>query len=271
MSKKKLGVIGVGKMGSALVRGVLQAGWADPDSVIGSDADAKIRKEFSDSTAVRVTDDNSEVAAFADVVVLAVKPNMVAPVLGGIASQISHDKLVVSIAAGVPLFKIESRLPPKSRVVRVMPNTPFMVGAGASAFSLGTHALPEDAETVQGILASRGVAFRVEEKLLDTVTGLSGSGPAFVCLFIEALADGGVRMGLPRDLALKLAVQTVYGSAKLVLETGLHPAVLKDQVASPGGTTIAGIHALEMGCFRGTVMDAVSQATLRSVELGKEE
>jgi pyrroline-5-carboxylate reductase len=257
-------------MGSALVRGVLEAGWADTDSVVGSDADAKIRKEFSGSTAVRVTDDNSEVAAFADVIVLAVKPNMVATVLDGISNQINPEKLVLSIAAGVPLARIEPRLPPKSRVVRVMPNTPFMAGAGASAFALGTHARPEDADTVQEILASRGIAFRVEEKLLDTVTGLSGSGPAFVCLFIEALADGGVRMGLPRDLALKLAAQTVYGSAKLTIETGLHPAVLKDQVASPGGTTIAGVHALEAGGFRGIVMDAVVEATLRSAELGKE-
>jgi pyrroline-5-carboxylate reductase len=173
------------------------------------------------------------------------------------------------VAAGVPLSGIETHLAPGARVVRVMPNLPCVVGAGAAGYAAGAHATPTDLEHVGSILNSFGVAMRVEEKYLDAVTGLSGSGPAYVFLFIEALADGGVQAGLTRDVALKLAMQTVYGAARMALESSKHPGELKDEVASPGGTTIAGIYALEQKGFRGTVMDAVVKATERSRELGK--
>ena len=177
-------------------------------------------------------------------------------------------KLVISIAAGITLKTLDAALP-KSRLVRVMPNTPCLVGESASGYSLGPRATEADGALVKQLLESVGRAFVVDEKLLDAVTGLSGSGPAFVYVAIEALSDAGVRMGLPRDVALQLAAQTVRGAATMVLETGEHPGVLKDRVTSPGGTTIAGLAALESGGFRGTLIAAVEAATRRSIELGK--
>jgi len=202
-------------------------------------------------------------------VILAVKPQIVDGVTGEIAKKLGAAKLLVSVAAGVPLSRIETRLAPEARVVRVMPNLPCIVGAGAAGYAAGAHATATDLEQVGLILNSFGVGMPVEEKYLDAVTGLSGSGPAYVFLFMEALADGGVQAGLTRDVALKLAMQTVYGAARLALESSKHLGELKDEVASPGGTTIAGIYALEQKGFRGAVMDAVVKATERSKELGK--
>jgi pyrroline-5-carboxylate reductase len=176
---------------------------------------------------------------------------------------------VISIAAGVPVQQIADALGAETRIIRVMPNTPCLVGASASAFAASAKATAADVQLTERLLQSVGRAVKVPEKLLDAVTGLSGSGPAFVAVMIEALSDGGVRMGLPRDLANLLAAQTLYGSAKMLLETGLHPGQLKDMVASPAGTTIAGIHALERGGIRAALMDAVEAATKRSIELGK--
>jgi pyrroline-5-carboxylate reductase len=176
---------------------------------------------------------------------------------------------LISVAAGVPLARIETHLEPSARVVRVMPNIPCVVGAGAAGFAAGAHATAADLEKVGAIFNSFGVGMAVEEKYLDAVTGLSGSGPGYVFLFMEALADGGVQMGLTREVALKLAMQTVYGAARMALESQKHLGELKDEVASPGGTTIAGIYALEKGGLRGTVMNAVVSATKRSQELGK--
>jgi pyrroline-5-carboxylate reductase len=181
--------------------------------------------------------------------------------------MVTADHLVVSVAAGVTIASIVERLGPAARVVRVMPNTPALIGQGASAYALGPGVGPEDDAVVGAFLTSVGVAVRVAESALDAVTGLSGSGPAFVYLMIEALSDGGVRAGLPRDVATLLAAQTVAGAAQMVRETGLHPGVLKDQVASPGGTTIIGLHALERGGVRGAIIDAVEAATKRSAEL----
>jgi pyrroline-5-carboxylate reductase len=185
-----------------------------------------------------------------------------------IRPAVGTQHLVVSIAAGITLRQLAEGLGSEQRLVRVMPNTPCLLGASASGFSPGEAATAEDAALVQRLLDAVGRAFRLPEHLLDAVTGLSGSGPAFVYVMIEALSDGGVRVGLPRDVATALAAQTVLGAARMVLETGTHPGALKDMVASPGGTTIAGLHALERGGVRGALMDAVEAATLRATELG---
>lgn len=267
-----VGFIGAGKMATALARGLAAAGFTTPARIIACDVLPAAREAFARETGGRTVDSVAAVTAESDVVVLAVKPQHMADVLAELrAAQpgLQRRQLVVSIAAGVPLGTLESGLPDGCRVVRVMPNTPCLVGAGASAFAAGSHATPEDARLVEQLLSTVGLAVEVPEGMLDAVTGLSGSGPAYVCQFIEALADGGVRVGLPRDVATRLAAQTVLGSAKLLLETGEHPAALKDAVASPGGTTIAGLHALERGGVRASVMDAVVAAAARSAELGR--
>ncbi len=189
--------------------------------------------------------------------------------MAGLRGKFTDNHLLISIAAGVTLTKLEGALPPGARVIRVMPNTPALVGAGASAFALGKSATAADGELAKKLLSAVGIAFQVKESLLDAVTGLSGSGPAYVYQFIEALSDGGVAAGLPRDMATKLAAQTVLGAAKMVLETGQHPGALKDQVTSPGGTTIEGLHELEKGRMRAIVMSAVRAATEKSKKLGQ--
>jgi pyrroline-5-carboxylate reductase len=189
--------------------------------------------------------------------------------LKGIAASVDQTKTIISIAAGTTIAFVAGRLPAKARIIRVMPNTPALVLAGAAGIAKGEYATAQDLQIAEAIFSAMGKAVVVEEKHLDAVTGLSGSGPAYVFLFIEALADGGVKMGLPRDVATLLAAQTVLGAAKMLLEGGRHPAELKDLVASPGGTTIAGLHALERGGLRGIVMEAVEAATSRSKELGK--
>ncbi|MFQ5853381.1 MAG: pyrroline-5-carboxylate reductase [Candidatus Binatia bacterium] len=271
MLKKKIGVIGAGKIGSALIRGILQAGLVYKRQVIASAPRDAVRQALARQTGVRVTSDNGGVTDFADILILSVKPQVVDFVLQEISKKFGEEKLLVSVAAGVPLARIEGYLPRGSRVVRVMTNTPCVAGVAASAYAGGSHATKEDLKRVEMILKSVGIALPLGERLLDAVTGLSGSGPAFVFLFIESLADGGVQAGLSRDVAFKLALQTVYGSAKMVWESGKHLAELKDDVTSPGGTTSAGLYALEKGCMRGTVMEAVLQATKRSRALGKGE
>jgi len=266
---EKIGVIGAGKIGSAIARGIIQAGLVKKENVMASDVSDALRQAVAQELGIKATADNRELCDFADILILAVKPQVVEPVAREIGKNLGHAKLLVSVAAGVPLARIETHLEPGARVVRVMPNIPCVVGAGASGFAAGAHATPADLQKVGAVLNSFGVGMAVEEKYLDAVTGLSGSGPAYVFLFMEALADGGVQMGLTREVALKLSVQTVYGAARLALESKKHLGELKDEVASPGGTTIAGIYALEKGGFRGTVMDAVASATQRSQELGR--
>ncbi len=229
------------------------------------------REAFARATGGQVLPSNRHVVAESDLVVLAVKPQQAADVLDEIGPAVKASlPLIVSIMAGVSMQTIVDRLGlPGCRLIRVMPNTPCLVGASASAYAVSPGASADDGQRVDRLFNAVGRAFAVPEKLLDAVTGLSGSGPAFVFVIIEALSDGGVRMGLPRDLATQLAAQTVLGSAKLLLETGLHPGTLKDMVASPAGTTIAGLHALERGGLRAALMDAVEAATRRSAELGK--
>jgi pyrroline-5-carboxylate reductase len=260
------GFIGAGKMATAIIQGMIRDG-TSPESISASDPNPSTRAALVGETGVCTFDSNAEVVAQSQVVVIAVKPQMMAPVLAELRPLITADHLVVSVAAGVSLATLTSGLGPDRRIIRAMPNTPALVGEGAAAYCLGSNAKESDAATVAACLESIGIAFRVPESQLDAVTGLSGSGPAFVYIMIEALADGGVRAGLPREMAQALAAQTVLGSAKMVLETGQHPGLLKDQVASPGGTTIAGIHALEKGGVRAALIDAVEAAYKRSIEL----
>jgi pyrroline-5-carboxylate reductase len=248
---------------------MIQAGLVKKESVMASDVSDSLRQSINQELGIQTTPDNRELCDFADIVVLAVKPQIVVPVAIDIAKKLGKTKLLVSVAAGVPLARIESHLEPGARVVRVMPNIACVVGAGAAGYASGAHATAADLENVGAILNSFGVGMPVEEKYLDAVTGLSGSGPAYVFLFMEALADGGVEVGLSRDVALKLAIQTVYGAARMALDAKKHLGELKDEVTSPGGTTIAGLYAMEQKGFRGTVMDAVVNATKRSRELGK--
>lgn len=264
-----VGFIGAGRMATALAGGLIDAGFVSTNNVVAVDVVPESAEEFAAATGARIVGSTQEVAAASAVVVIAVKPHHVAGVLDDLAPQLSDRHLVVSIAAGVPLSVYESALGAGCRVVRVMPNTPCLVGAAAAGFALGSAATDEDAQLVESMLGTVGIALRVEERLLDAVTGLSGSGPAYVYQMIEALSDGGVRVGLPRDVATTLAAQTVFGAAKMVLETGEHPGTLKDAVTSPGGTTIAGLHALERGGLRGTLMSAVEAATERSKELAR--
>ena len=268
MSQPRIGFIGSGKMATALASGLIQAKFTSAGNVIASDIYLSAREQFADSTGATITDSNLDVVSNSDIVVLAVKPQQMHEVLAEIKDTLSSDHLVISIAAGITLSVYSEALGNDRRLVRVMPNTPCLVGATAAGFSIGGSATAEDTELVERMLSTVGVAVAVPETLLDAVTGLSGSGPAYVYQIIEALSDGGVRMGLPRPTATKLAAQTVMGAAQLVLETGEHPGVLKDAVISPGGTTIAGLHALERGGLRGTLMNAVEAATQRSVELG---
>jgi pyrroline-5-carboxylate reductase len=265
---RRIGFLGAGRMATALARGWLQAGLIDADTCRASDPSPLARQAFTTETGCSATTDNREVVAASELLVLAVKPQSMAMLLEEIRPVVA-DRLIVSIAAGITLRQLAAGLGSNCRLVRVMPNTPCLVGASASGYSPSDKATKEDIAIVDRLLAAVGVAFRLPEHLLDAVTGLSGSGPAFVYLMIEALSDGGVRVGLPRDVATALAAQTVLGAAKMVLETQTHPGVLKDMVASPGGTTIAGLHALERGGVRGALMDAVEAATRRAVELGK--
>lgn len=264
-----IGFLGAGQMATALAGGWAKAGLVNVAASRASDPFPAARERFEHATGVRAVATNAEVAAACDVLVLAVKPQVVPAVLAELRPHFVSRHLVVSIAAGITLKTLADGLGVESRLVRVMPNTPCLVGASATGYAAGEAASGSDVALVGRLFGAVGTAFALPEKLLDAVTGLSGSGPAFVYAMIEALADGGVRMGLPRDVAQALAAQTVCGAAKMVLETGTHPAALKDAVASPGGTTIAGLHALERGGVRAALMDAVEAATQRSQELGK--
>lgn len=268
MSEVRIGFIGAGQMATALGRGFVQANAIAADRLVACDLNADAASRFASQTGGSIVAGAVAVLAESNLVFLAVKPQHMAGVLADLNPGVTSRHLFVSIAAGISLGKLVAGLG-TARVIRVMPNTPSLVGAGASAFSRGESATPEDGQLVQGLLSTVGLAMEVPEKLLDAVTGLSGSGPAYVYQFIEGLSDGGVRMGLPRDVATRLAAQTLLGAAQMVLSTGQHPGQLKDAVTSPGGTTIAGLHALEKGGMRGILMDAVQSATERSKELGE--
>jgi pyrroline-5-carboxylate reductase len=267
LKEQRIGFLGAGAMGEALAGGLVAAG-VPRASVRLADPDADRRDAVSRALDVATGDDNAALVAASDVVVIAVKPGLVAKVLAqdGVASA---RPLWVSIAAGVSLAKLAAALPAGARIVRAMPNTPALVRAGATAYVANAQATPGDRALAHALFASAGLAWEApDESLLDAVTGLSGSGPAYVFVFLEALADAGVRVGLPRDAAQQLAIQTVLGAAQLARDSGAHPAQLKDRVTSPGGTTIAGLARLEAAGFRAAVLDAVEAATRRSKELG---
>ena len=268
MKTRTLGFLGAGNMAGALIKGLLHAGAMDAQSIWASDVKGDRLKQLEAAHGIRVTTDNHAMVRAVDTLVIAVKPQVVDKALAAVAGDVREGTLVISVAAGVPIDAIEARLAPGAHVVRTMPNTPATALAGATAISAGTHATEADMDVARAMFEAVGRVVTLEESLLDAVTGLSGSGPAYVMLIIEALADGGVKVGLHRDTALLLAAQTVYGSAKLLLETGEHPGRLKDMVTSPGGTAIAGLHTLESGALRRTLMDAVEAATIRAGQLG---
>ncbi len=266
---KTIAFLGAGNMAEAFIKGLLRAGVAAPDEILCTDRRLDRLAELERLYRIRTSPDNRAAAAAAQIVFLSVKPQAMNKLLDEIAPALDQQKLVVSIAAGVPLAAIERRVGHGIRIIRTMPNTPALVGAGATAMAGGEHATEADMAQAKALFDAVGKTVAVDEPLLDAVTGLSGSGPAYVFLVIEALADAGVKVGLDRRTAQDLAAQTVLGSAKLLLETGEHPGRLKDQVTSPGGTAIAGLHTLEAGGLRTTLMNAVEAATKRAHELGK--
>ena len=270
MLERTIAFLGAGNMAEALIKGLLRAGTARPDSLIATGRRTERLEPLQRAYGVRTTLDNLTAVREADVVVLAVKPQALDKVLLQVAPAATPGKLFISVAAGVPLSVMEKRLGPGMRVIRTMPNTPSLVGMGACALAPGEHASEEDMAVASRVFQSVGITTVVEENLLDAVTGLSGSGPAYIFLVIEALSDAGVKVGLPRYTAQKLAAQTVLGSAQLLIETNAHPGQLKDQVTSPGGTAIAGLHTLEAGGLRTTLINAVEAATRRSRELGEQ-
>ena len=262
MAEKSIGFVG------AMIRGLLRGEVFKPKQVTASAPREERRRELAEKYGIHASGDNRE-AARQSIVVLSVKPQILSRVLDEIGETISAESLVISIAAGVPVAAIQAKLRPSTRVVRAMPNTPALVDAGATAIARGEHARESDLEDAKRIFDAVGVTVVLDESLLDAVTGLSGSGPAYVFLILEALSDAGVKVGLSRRTAQLLAAQTLLGSAKLLIETNEHPGRLKDMVTSPGGTAITGLHTLEHGGLRTTLMNAVEAATRRSRELGE--
>ncbi|PYM97018.1 MAG: pyrroline-5-carboxylate reductase [Candidatus Rokuibacteriota bacterium] len=266
---KKVGFIGSGNMGEALIKGLTAANVVPGEMIWASDVRGDRLKEIAGTYGIKLAPDNLHLVREADVVIMAVKPQIMAPVLREIASVFSRRKLMISLAAGVSTESIRASLGKDGRLIRVMPNTPALVLEGVTAIAKAEGLEPEDMDVAGEIFSAVGRVVVLDESLMDAVTGLSGSGPAYVALVIESLADGGVKMGLDRITAMTLATQTVLGAAKLLLETRLHPGALKDMVSSPGGTSIAGVAALEEGGIRTTFIKAVERATQRSKELGR--
>jgi pyrroline-5-carboxylate reductase len=267
-TNRTIAFLGAGNMAEAMIRGLLRGSHFTPEQITASGPREERMTELQERFGIRTTTDNRE-AAIADIVVLSIKPQILSRVLAEVGGTIRPDALVISIAAGVPIAAIESRLGSGARVIRSMPNTPALVDAAATAIAGGEHASETDMEDARRIFDSIGITVTLDESLLDAVTGLSGSGPAYVFLILEALSDAGVKVGLSRRTSQLLAAQTLLGSAKLLLETNEHPGKLKDMVTSPGGTAITGLHTLENGGVRTTLINAVEAATKRSKELGE--
>jgi pyrroline-5-carboxylate reductase len=273
LKNKKLGFIGGGNMAEALIKGLVSASFIEAKNIFASEPSQSKRDALHAAYKVKVTGDNRELAKKCDIIILAVKPQILKKVLADIGALVSSNKLVISVAAGVPISIIDESLRgdtnDKFSVVRTMPNTPALVQEGVTAIASGKYVTKMDVKIAHRIFEAVGCTVDVEEDQLDAVTGLSGSGPAYIFMLIESLSDAGVKMGLSREVANTLTIQTVLGAAKLARESGKHPGELKDMVTSPAGTTIAGLHALEEGGLRTTMMNAVEDATLRSRELGR--
>ena len=273
LKNKKIGFIGGGNMAEAIIKGMLSSSLVKVSNVFVSEPNKSRQTFLSSEYKTKIVKDNFDLVKKSDVLIIAVKPQIIREVLNGIADQVDAQKLVISVAAGVPISQIEEALrvgkKKKLCVVRTMPNTPSVVQEGATAITAAKGVSKSDLKISHEIFQAVGQTVEVPEEQIDAVTGLSGSGPAYIFMIIEALSDAGVKMGLSRDVATELTVQTVLGSALLVRETGTSPGELKNRVTSPGGTTIAGLHALEKGSLRATLMNAVEKATLRSKELAK--
>ncbi len=270
LNSKKIGMIGSGNMGNALISGLISSNAAKPENIICSDISEQQLEVIKNQYGIHTTTDNLEVVKTSDIIIYAIKPQIMVSVLKETAGSLDLSKLVISIAAGVPLAAIESCLKKDLRLIRVMPNVAVSVGEGASAIAAGAHTHKEDVDLAMAIFNSVGKCiFLKENNLMDAITGLSGSGPAYIFLIVDALADAGVKMGLSRKDSLLLSSQTVLGAAKMLIETNEHPGPLKDSVTSPGGTAIAGLHTLEKGGLRTTLINAVEAATNRSMELGE--
>jgi pyrroline-5-carboxylate reductase len=271
LSERKIGFIGAGNMAEALIRGLLESKTVDAARITASDV-MPARLDFMETTyRINTTTDNAELVSEADILVLAVKPQVAGQVLADIASHTNDTKLIISIVAGLTVATMRAALGSGPRIVRTVPNTPVFVGEGMVALATDGPARKEDYDAAAAIFQPVARIVTVEEKHMDAAIGVSGSGPAYGFLIIEALSDGGVKMGLPRPIALELAAQTLLGAAKMCLESGKHPGELKDMVTSPGGTTIAALHKLEAAGVRSGLMDAVEAATRRSAELGRQK
>ena len=270
MAKNRvIAVVGAGHMAGALIGGMLRSKLVPPKGIVAArrspDALAELQKKWG----VRTSTDNRKAVEGADIVILAVKPQMAKKVMEGLAGAVRKDQLVISVMAGITTAAISKALGVECPVVRAMPNTPCLVDAGATAICAGARAGEKELKLAESVFASVGLVATLPESALDAATGLSGSGPVYIYMVIEAMTDGGVKMGIPRAVAAKLAAQTVFGAAKLVLETGKHPAVLKDEVTTPGGTAISAIHVLESKGLRALFIDGIEAATKRSQELSK--
>jgi len=272
MAKKRmqLGLVGCGQMGEALLRGMLTAGLLKPEGVLAADPDQERMNMIIQRYGIRAARNSRAVAqGGVDVLLLAVKPQAINELFAELKGAVAERTLVISIVTGVQLVRLEAELGERTRVVRAVPNTPALVGSGMTAVAGGAHVSPDDLKTAVDMFNAVGTTLVVEERHMNAVTGLSGSGPAYAFVMIEALADGGVKAGLARDVALQLAARTLMGAAQLLLQTGEHPGQLKDRVASPGGTTIAGLRELEAGGVRAALINAVEAAAGRAAELGK--
>lgn len=266
---KKIGFIGCGNMGQAMIGGIVKSGIALPENIMVSDMNIDFLNSIKEKYAVSITSNNLEVAAFSDILILAVKPNIYETVIKEVSSTVKEEVLIVTIAAGVSINSVEKNFGRDMKVIRTMPNTPALVGEGMTAVSKNNKVSEAELNEALKIFQSFGKAEIIDEKLMDSIPAISGSSPAYVFMFIEALADGAVLRGMPRDKAYKFAAQAVLGSAKMVLETGEHPGSLKDKVCSPGGTTIEAVYSLEKDNFRGSVISAMESCTKKAMEMSK--
>lgn len=271
MFRKELGIIGIGNIGLSLLNGIINSKIIEKQKIIIYDIKKDILNQCSNQFNVKIAQNNADLAHNSKYILLAVKPQVINTVLEEIGSVVDEQQIIISIAAGIPLKYISTFFKKDVGLSRVMTNTPALIACGASAISNNGKIHEENLNFIKKIFNAVGIVVELDERHLDAVTGLSGSGPAYIFLIIEALADGGVKMGLSREVSLQLAAQTVLGAAKLVIKTGKHPALLKDMVATPGGTTIDALHMLEIGNIRSILIDAVETATIKSRKLGSKE